>query len=78
MLAANDVGFEDIYLLKGGLKEFRKNILNFQKPDGPISPHMHDTYRFRELASKQLPIIIEEAKPKIIEKNVSKRVLGGC
>ncbi|MCO6474768.1 MAG: YeeE/YedE family protein [Melioribacteraceae bacterium] len=78
VLAARDVGFDDVYLLKGGLSEFRKNILEFNKPEGPIEASMKDTYRFRELASKELPRIIEEAKPKVVKTEKTKRVLGGC
>ncbi len=78
VLAARDVGFENIYILKGGLKEFRTSILEFEKPEAPIDPSLKDTYRFREVASKELPRIIEEAKPKGVKKTKSKRVLGGC
>ncbi len=78
VLAALDVGFDNIYLLKGGLKKFRENILEFEMPEGKIDPSMKDTYRFRLTAAKKLPKIIEDAKPKLVEKKKSKRVLGGC
>jgi rhodanese-related sulfurtransferase len=78
VLAAQDVGFENIYLLKGGLSAFRKNILEFKFPEGNIDPGMQDTYRFRLTAAKKLPKVFEEAKPKLVEKKKSKRVLGGC
>lgn len=78
VLVAEDVGFENIYILKGGLKTFRDEILNFTKPNILSNTALKDTYRFREYASQRLPKIIEDAKPKIIPKNVTKRVLGGC
>jgi len=78
VLAARDVGFENIHILKGGLEEFRSDILEFHNPDGVPDPSMKDTYRFRDIASKKLPKIIEDAKPKVVKKTKSKRVLGGC
>ena len=78
ILAAKDVGFDDIYLLKGGINAFKKEILEFKAPTEPIDPSLKDTYRFRAVAAKKLPPIIEEAKPKEIEKKKTKRVLGGC
>ena len=78
VLAANDVGFENVFILKGGLNQFKKDILDFQMPVSQVDPKMHDTYRFREAASKKLPKIIADAKPKVIEKKEVKRVLGGC
>ncbi len=78
VLAAEDVGFKNILILKGGLKTFRENILNFEMPAGPIEKSMHDTYRFRQTASLKLPKIIEDAKPKVVKKKKTKRVLGGC
>ena len=38
--------------------------------EGDIDPRMKDTYRFREAASKILPSIFEEAKPKLIDVKV--------
>jgi len=78
VIAARDVGFKEIFILKGGIKEFRKEILEFKKPLGLVEPVLRDTYRFRETAAKQLPEIIEDAKPKLIIKEETKRVLGGC
>jgi rhodanese-related sulfurtransferase len=78
VLAAKDVGFENISILRGGLKQFRKDILNFQMPEGPIEKSMKDKYRFRQTAAAKLPKIIEEAKPKEVVKTKPKRVLGGC
>lgn len=78
VLAARDVGFEDVYILKGGLKAFRKDILEFEMPNEPVDPALQDTYRFRIVAASQLPGIIDAAKPKAVEKIKPKRVLGGC
>ena len=77
LLAAKDVGYSNIVILEGGLQEFKKQILEFERPEVIIDKSMKDTYRFRAEAAKKLPAIIEAAKPKII-KQESKRVLGGC
>jgi rhodanese-related sulfurtransferase/uncharacterized membrane protein YedE/YeeE len=76
-LAAKDIGYDRLMILEGGLNNFEEKIMNFEMPDEIENKSMKDTYRFRAEASKELPKIIEEAKPKVIETK-SERVLGGC
>jgi rhodanese-related sulfurtransferase len=76
-LAAKDIGYDRLMILEGGLNNFEEKIMNFKMPDEIETKSMKDTYRFRAEASKELPKIIEEAKPKVIETK-SERVLGGC
>jgi rhodanese-related sulfurtransferase len=75
---ADKLGYEGISVLKGGLDTFKKEILNFKKPDEIKSRWEEDGIRFRLKASKLLPQLIEQNKHKIIPKKKSKRILGGC
>lgn len=73
------LGFDEIYILKGGLDNFTKNILNFKKPIQINSRQEEVTFSFREKASKKIPELIEEFKSKNTPKKTeTKRVLGGC
>ena len=75
---ADKLGYEGISVLKGGLDTFKKEILNFKKPDEIKSRWEEDGIRFRLKASKLLPQLIEQNKHKIVPKKKSKRILGGC
>ncbi len=73
------LGFDEIYILKGGLDNFTENILNFKKPIQINSRQEEVTFSFREKASKKIPELIEEFKSKNTPKKTeTKRVLGGC
>ena len=76
---ADRCGFENLYILKGGLAEFKSLILNFKMPDSVPDRQDVDTYRFRLKASKLLPAMIENAKKQPgAEQKKTKRVVGGC
>jgi rhodanese-related sulfurtransferase len=75
---AYKLGYEDVVILKGGLNEFKKVILEFKGPEKITKRYEEDTYHFREKASKIIPVLIEQNKNKIIPKKESKRVIGGC
>ena len=77
---AKELGFSDIYVLEGGLDQFKKEILGFQLPENATGRMYTDTFRFREKASKVIPVLIKENKLKqgAGEKKQVKRVLGGC
>ena len=77
-LIADKLGFENVYILKGGFDEFKENILNFKMPSVVNSRQEENTYRFRTKASKLLPVLIEENKKAPIIKKAPKRVEGGC
>ncbi|MFA5404602.1 MAG: YeeE/YedE thiosulfate transporter family protein [Ignavibacteria bacterium] len=74
------LGFSDIYILQGGMEQFKKDIIYFKMPGIANSQSEKDTYRFRTKASNIFPKLIQESK----EKNKSsgdkkpKRVVGGC
>lgn len=76
-MAAEDLGYRNFKILEGGLDSFKSEILNFKRPEGIFSSRQTDLYRFREKAALTLPQIIEDAKPKVVQKK-SGRVLGGC
>jgi rhodanese-related sulfurtransferase len=76
---AEKLGFDEIYIVPGGLNSFKDNILNFKPPEKIGSIQESDTYAFREKASKIIPGIIEENKLKQTpKKKETKRTLGGC
>jgi rhodanese-related sulfurtransferase len=77
-IIADRLGFDNISYLKGGLDEFRKEILQYTKPAELKTRQDIDTYRFREQASKILPALIEKNKSSVVPVNKTKRVLGGC
>jgi len=77
---AKELGYSDIYVLEGGLDQFKKEILGFKLPEVSNNGIYSDTYRFRDNASKVLPDLIKENKLKqgAGSKKQVKRVLGGC
>jgi rhodanese-related sulfurtransferase len=77
-IIANKLGYNEITILKGGLKRFHEEILNFKMPGEINTRDELYTYRFRLKASRVLPELIEQNKNKIIPKKESKRVIGGC
>jgi len=77
-ILADKLGYVEPVFLKGGLNEFKKEILEFKMPEEIKTRREADTYRFREKASKVIPVLIEQNKNKIIPKKESKRIIGGC
>jgi rhodanese-related sulfurtransferase len=77
---AKELGYDEIYYLRGGLNQFRADILNFKMPGQVTNQHKADTYRFRMNAREVLPVLIKENKLKqgTGEKKQTKRVIGGC
>ncbi|MFA6598535.1 MAG: YeeE/YedE thiosulfate transporter family protein [Ignavibacteriaceae bacterium] len=79
---AKELGYSEIYYLEGGLKQFRKDILNFTMTTAGTNQHEIDTYRFRTKAAQVLPQLIQEYKLKIAASGPQiskpKRVVGGC
>ncbi len=76
--AAHELGFKRIQILKGGLDDFRNQILNYNANAVANKSLSHDTNRFRLKASALLPAIIENSKSLGPVKKTQKRVLGGC
>ncbi len=73
---AKELGYENIYMLDGGLDKFKADIINF-KIGNNNTAKLSDTERFRLEASQVMPKLIENAKPKVVKK-VKVRALGGC
>lgn len=79
-ILAAKLGYTDIYVLKGGLKTFRDEILNFMMPENVYTQSEKDTFRFRTKASKLIPELIKLNKEKQgnNSEKKTKRVVGGC
>ncbi len=77
-IIADRLGYENISYLKGGLNEFKEEIINYKKPSVLKTRQEVDTNRFREQASKIIPILIEKNKNGFVPVKTTKRVLGGC
>lgn len=77
---AMKLGYSDIYVLQGGMEQFKKDILYFKMPGTTNSQSEKDTYRFRTKASNVLPELIKQNKEKQKSRgeNKQKRVVGGC
>jgi rhodanese-related sulfurtransferase len=77
---AMKLGFTDIYILQGGMEQFKKDIINFKLISEGTTQSEKDTYRFRIKASKVLPELIQanKEKQKSSGDNKPKRVVGGC
>lgn len=76
---AQELGYKNFHFLRGGLSNFRNNILNVSIPQRELTPDEKDMYRFRTKASVQLAEMIKQqvAGPKKVARPV-KKVSGGC
>jgi len=77
-IIASELGYKRIKILQGGLKGFREQILDFKPSKAATAFEKENTYRFREKARKEIPVLIRNNKASgpVIQK--AKRVLGGC
>ena len=64
-IAAMELGFNGIFILKGGLDLFREQILNFTPMENPKNIDEENTNRFRSKAKEIIPVLIENSKPKL-------------
>ncbi len=77
-IIANELGYSNVYILKGGIKTFRSDILNFKIDKIPKNKIEETTFNFRVKAAVVIPEMIKNNKPagKVVKK--LKRVVGGC
>ncbi len=75
---ADRLGYDNITYLKGGLNEFKDEIINYKEQSEMNTRYERDTNRFRKEASKVIPVLIEKNKTKFVPVKKTKRVLGGC
>ncbi len=75
---ASKLGYDNVSVLKGGFNNFKKEILDFKNPGDAKTKLEDDDYRFREEASKQIPILIEKSKTVAAPVKKAKRIIGGC
>lgn len=77
-VVASELGFKRIAVLKGGVDEFSKQVLNYASKGAPASREEEYINRFRTRARQVIPVIIENNKPQGGVKKTQKRVIGGC
>lgn len=77
-IIARELGYKRIKVLQGGLKEFREQILDFKPSKTASAFDRENTYRFREKASREIPVLLQKNKPSGPAPQKAKRVLGGC
>ncbi|MDP2301686.1 MAG: YeeE/YedE thiosulfate transporter family protein [Ignavibacteria bacterium] len=77
-LIASELGHNNIRILKGGLNQFKTDIINFENPQIIATRQEANTFRFRTKAKEVIPVLIEKSKNTIVVKRESKRIVGGC
>lgn len=77
-IIAQELGYDNIEVLQGGLEKFNSDIINFIPVKAPVTQVEKDTYKFREKAKVLLPVLIEQHKSKGPVVKKLKRVIGGC
>jgi rhodanese-related sulfurtransferase len=79
-ILTRELGFPNIYILKGGLAEFKSSIINFDLSENSKKMINNDTYHFRSEAKNVIAQLIEKNKNKSgnDSKKQKKRALGGC
>ena len=77
-IIATELGYKRIKILQGGLNSFMEQILNFEPIKNPKTLDEEYTNRFRSKAKVEIPILIQNNKPKGRVKKELKRVVGGC
>jgi rhodanese-related sulfurtransferase len=75
---ASELGYRNIKILKGGLREFKEQIIYAKTTTDTTNQEGKDTYRFRIRASKVIPVLIKQNKTSGPVKKTQKRVVGGC
>ena len=78
-LLAKAVGYENLFVLKGGLVEFKSSILNYQKASVLRTQDEIDADRFRTKAKTGIAELIKEAKNSASKPSILvKKIAGGC
>ncbi|MBX7149996.1 YeeE/YedE family protein [bacterium] len=77
-IMAKEVGYDRVWILKGGLNDFKESILGFKQLYEPRTKQEADLFRFRNKASKEIPLLIQQNKSAGPVKKIQKRVVGGC
>ena len=77
-IIARRLGYKRIMILKGGLDEFNKEILQFEPIAKPQNIKEINLNRFRLQVKEEINRLIKENKPKGPVEKKQKRALGGC
>ena len=63
-IIATELGYKRIKILQGGLNSFMDQILNFKPIENPKTLDEEYTNRFRTKSKEEIPILIQNNKPK--------------
>lgn len=78
-IIAKELGYKRIKALRGGMDNFKKEILNYQANPNPLTSIERDKNKFRLYAKAMLPNHLKKFKPSDnVKSDKPKRVLGGC
>lgn len=77
-IIANELGYNRITILQGGLNAFRNQILNFRPIENPKNIDEVYQNRFRIKAKEVISVLIKNNKSAGPVKKEQKRVVGGC
>jgi uncharacterized protein len=77
-IIAEELGYNNIYILEGGLESFQTEILDFENDTTPKDKVEETTFNFREKAAIVIPEMIKNNKPVGKVEKKLKRVVGGC
>lgn len=78
-IIATELGYKRIKILRGGMDNFKKEILNYEPIENPNTKVEKDKNRFRIQAKAMLPDFLKQFEVKKVKKDDKpKRVLGGC
>ena len=77
-IMATELGYENIRVLRGGLRAFRDRFLPGPGGADAGGPADEWTARFRDHARKALPDMLQKRSSSGPVKKTQKRVLGGC
>jgi uncharacterized protein len=77
-IIAQELGYNNIEILEGGLESFQTEILDFENDKKPKDNVEETTFNFREKAAIVIPEMIKNNKPVGKVEKKLKRVVGGC
>lgn len=78
-IIARELGYKRIKVLRGGMDNFKKEILNYEPNPNPLTSVERDKNKFRLYAKAMLPDHLKQFKPSDnVKSDKPKRVLGGC
>jgi len=79
-ILAKELGYDNVKVLDGGMKQFRKDYIDYKLPENFKGTRLSDKIRFKVETAAALPSLIKKAKEKAAgnTQKKAKRVIGGC